>query len=111
MELPRREVLWQLLSTMGPLSITYICKNVSYLFIQTTAATLETTKLAAHQALFAVWNVSGTGACRLAFQKRGTALGLSDLRTALGPPPRHTVPQLLTLRAPAAAVGFVRASC
>ncbi|GIL42744.1 hypothetical protein Vafri_670 [Volvox africanus] len=55
--LPRRDVLWQLLRTMGPLSITYICKNVSYLFIQTTAASLETTKLAAHQALFAVWNL------------------------------------------------------
>ncbi|GLC44353.1 hypothetical protein PLESTB_000478600 [Pleodorina starrii] len=55
--LPRRDVLWQLLRTMGPLSITYICKNVSYLFIQTTAATLQTTKLAAHQALFAVWNL------------------------------------------------------
>ncbi|GIL73237.1 hypothetical protein Vretimale_4844 [Volvox reticuliferus] len=55
--LPRRDVLWQLLRTMGPLSITYICKNVSYLFIQTTAASLETTKLAAHQSLFAVWNL------------------------------------------------------
>ncbi|GFR41089.1 hypothetical protein Agub_g1730, partial [Astrephomene gubernaculifera] len=54
---PRREVVWQLLRTMGPLSITYLCKNVSYLFIQTTAATLATTKLAAHQALFAVWNL------------------------------------------------------
>ncbi|PNW85246.1 hypothetical protein CHLRE_03g177750v5 [Chlamydomonas reinhardtii] len=55
--LPRREVLWELLTTMGPLSITYLCKNVSYLFIQTTAATLCTIKLAAHQALFSVWNL------------------------------------------------------
>ncbi|KXZ56871.1 hypothetical protein GPECTOR_1g786 [Gonium pectorale] len=54
---PRRDVVWQLLRTMGPLSITYLCKNVSYLFIQTTAATLTTTKLAAHQALFAIWNI------------------------------------------------------
>ncbi len=49
---PRREVVWQLATTMAPLSITYIAKNVSYLCIQTTAAGLDTLKLAAHQATF-----------------------------------------------------------
>lgn len=49
---PRREVVWQLATTMAPLSVTYIAKNVSYLCIQTTAAGLDTLKLAAHQATF-----------------------------------------------------------
>lgn len=42
---------------MGPLSIAYLCKNVCYLFIQSSAAALATLPLAAHQAVFSVWNL------------------------------------------------------
>lgn len=36
-------------STMGPLSVTYICKNVCYILLQTAAASLSMVQLAAHQ--------------------------------------------------------------
>lgn len=46
------------LSAMAPLALTHLCKNLCYLSIQTTAATLGTIKLAAHQAVFATWNIA-----------------------------------------------------
>lgn len=36
-------------STMGPLSVTYICKNLCYILLQTAAASLSLVQLAAHQ--------------------------------------------------------------
>jgi hypothetical protein len=36
-------------STMGPLSVTYICKNLCYILLQTAAASLSMVQLAAHQ--------------------------------------------------------------
>lgn len=36
-------------STMGPLSVTYLCKNLCYILLQTTAASLDLLRLAAHQ--------------------------------------------------------------
>lgn len=36
-------------STMGPLSITYVCKNLCYILLQTAAASLSMVQLAAHQ--------------------------------------------------------------
>lgn len=35
--------------TMGPLSVTYICKNLCYILLQTAAASLSLIQLAAHQ--------------------------------------------------------------
>ena len=36
-------------STMGPLSVAYLCKNLCYILLQTTAASLDLIRLAAHQ--------------------------------------------------------------
>lgn len=36
-------------TTMGPLSVTYICKNLCYILLQTAAASLSMVQLAAHQ--------------------------------------------------------------
>lgn len=36
-------------ATMGPLSITYVCKNLCYILLQTAAASLSFVQLAAHQ--------------------------------------------------------------
>eukprot|EP00878_Enallax_costatus_P014068 GHUV01014712.1.p1 GENE.GHUV01014712.1~~GHUV01014712.1.p1 ORF type:complete len:349 (+),score=62.81 GHUV01014712.1:1274-2320(+) len=43
--------------TMGPLSVTYVCKNLCYILLQTAAASLSLIQLAAHQAVFSVWNL------------------------------------------------------
>eukprot|EP00775_Hariotina_reticulata_P006359 gene6359-6592_t len=43
--------------TMGPLSVTYVCKNLCYILLQTAAASLNWVQLAAHQAVFSVWNL------------------------------------------------------
>ncbi len=42
---------------MGPLTIAYICKNFCYIVIQSSAASLATVQLAAHQAVFGIWNL------------------------------------------------------
>jgi hypothetical protein len=47
-------------STMGPLSVTYVCKNLCYILLQTTAASLSMIQLAAHQV--------GPAACGVCWQ-------------------------------------------
>lgn len=47
--IPSWEDLKSFTSTMGPLSVTYLCKNVCYILLQTTAASLDMLRLAAHQ--------------------------------------------------------------
>ncbi|GBF93861.1 hypothetical protein Rsub_06860 [Raphidocelis subcapitata] len=54
---PLRADLLSFARTMGPLAITYICKNTCYLVLQTAAAGLDTLRLAAHQAVFSYWNL------------------------------------------------------
>lgn len=56
MQLRRRD-LRLFADSMGPLSIAYIAKNICYVFIQSSAAALVTLQLAAHQAVFAIWNL------------------------------------------------------
>lgn len=53
--IPRASELAELLRTMGPLTVVSMSKNTCYLIVQTTAATLSTLCLAAHQAAFSVW--------------------------------------------------------
>ncbi len=42
----------------GPLTIVSVCKNLTYLIVNLTAATLPTLALAAHQAAFSVWTLA-----------------------------------------------------
>jgi Na+-driven multidrug efflux pump len=44
-------------STVGPLSVAYVCRNLCYLALQGAAASLDVTRLAAHQATFSCWNI------------------------------------------------------
>lgn len=44
--------------TMGPLSVTYICKNLCYILLQTAAASLSLVQLAAHQVGLVSWTLS-----------------------------------------------------
>jgi Na+-driven multidrug efflux pump len=43
--------------TVGPLSVAYVCRNLCYLALQGAAASLDVTRLAAHQATFSCWNI------------------------------------------------------
>lgn len=46
---PSIEDLKAFAHTMGPLSVTYVCKNLCYIRLQTAAASLSMVQLAAHQ--------------------------------------------------------------
>ncbi len=52
---PRVELVANFLKTMAPLTVVSLSKNTCYLIVQTTAATLPTLCLAAHQASFSLW--------------------------------------------------------
>ncbi len=55
-QVPRRADIEALMSTLAPLTLSLVAKNLCYIQIQTTAASILTvTSLAAHQALFSAW--------------------------------------------------------
>ncbi|WIA32752.1 hypothetical protein OEZ86_005937 [Tetradesmus obliquus] len=57
LRLPSLPDLQAFAATMGPLSVTYVCKNLCYILLQAAAASLSWVQLAAHQAVFSVWNL------------------------------------------------------
>ncbi|KAF6253478.1 mate-domain-containing protein [Scenedesmus sp. NREL 46B-D3] len=64
LRLPSWQDLRAFAATMGPLGVTYLCKNLCYILLQvrqqqllTAAASLSWVQLAAHQAVFSVWNL------------------------------------------------------
>lgn len=66
-EVPGVREVWSMLCTMGPLTVASMSKNLCYLMFQSTASTLSTACVAAHQAAFSVWWVGrqhGRGAAR-----------------------------------------------
>ncbi|GAX79769.1 hypothetical protein CEUSTIGMA_g7209.t1 [Chlamydomonas eustigma] len=55
-QVPRLGDVKALMSTMAPLTVTYVAKNLCYIVIQTTATSILTVaQLAAHQAIFSAW--------------------------------------------------------
>jgi len=54
---PTRADAAALAFTVGPLSVSYICRNACYLALQGAAAGLDVTRLAAHQATFSAWAI------------------------------------------------------
>lgn len=58
LRLPSRRDLSILASTLGPMTLIYLCKNLTYIQLQLTATVLAPLTLAAHQLLYSLWTLT-----------------------------------------------------
>lgn len=58
LRVPSRRDLAVLASTLGPITLIYLCKNVTYIQLQLTATVLAPLTLAAHQLLYSLWSLT-----------------------------------------------------